>query len=87
MFAICCKVKAKNKAKNGVFSEESLDVKHSSLEKNSDVDSLLYENEDYWEDETDGRVQALWIDISNTLKAKKKLIRIFTNDITIPKQH
>lgn len=57
----------------------------------SDVDNSFSKNEEdnHWEDIVDGSqqlTQSLWIDVDNTLKAKKKLIRILIKDVPIRKE-
>ena len=47
LFAACRRAEKENEAKTGVFSEESSDVEHSSLEEDSDVDDLSSGDEDH----------------------------------------
>lgn len=88
LFAAYHRAEEENKAETGVFSEDSSEVEHSSS-KNSDIDDLSSEDEDHWEDEADDfpdrGAQASWIDIGNTSKVKKKLIRILAGDGAISK--
>lgn len=90
LFAACRRAEEENKAETGDILEENLEVDHTSSEEDSDADSLLSEDDDYWEDEADGSpekgTRSSWIDIGNTPKAKKKLIRILAGEVPIPKQ-
>lgn len=84
--AACYRVKEENKVTTK-FIDESSEIKDTSNNSNidfikiSDPDSLFAKDDDQ-----EREVQASWIDIGNIFNLKEKFIRIFTNDIIIPKQ-
>ena len=90
MFAACRRVEEENEAETGDISEENLEVNYTSSEKDSDADDLTSKDDNHWEDEVDDSLeestQYSLIDISNTPKAKEKLIRILAGEVPIPKQ-
>lgn len=93
LFAACFRAKKENKAKTGLINKsfEVGDTLSNDFNidffKESDLNNLSKEDNNYQEDEANGflnkKTQVSQIDIDNTLKLKKKLIRIFAGKIII----